>query len=171
MNTNNYCVYRHIKPNGDTFYIGISNNLSRPFNKINRTSFWKKIVSKYNYEVQILKKSLSKEEAMELEKILISWYGRIDNKSGVLCNMTDGGDGVLNISPETSLKKSNAQLGKKNHRWGLRGELNKQFGIPRKKEDIDKMKLNHPDFSGSKNPMFGKRHSTDTKMKISKAQK
>ena len=168
---NNHCLYRHVKPNGETFYIGISGNFKRPYEKSTRNHLWKKIVNKYGYEVQIIKQNLSKDDVCELEKILISWYGRIDLKSGTLCNMTDGGEGVLNKSYETKLKISESQLGSKNHRWGLVGSLNPQFGIKRSKEDIDKMKLNHPDFSGKNNPNYGKKHSKETKVKISIAQK
>jgi len=170
-NSNNYCLYRHIKLNGETFYIGISSNLKRPYEKLKRSSLWKKIVNKYGYEVQIIKQNSSKEEIYELEKILISWYGRIDLKTGTLANMTDGGEGVLNKSIETKQKISIAQLGNKNHRWGIRGKLNPQFGKSRTVEDIQKMKANHPDFSGKNNPNYGKKHSDNTKIKISLAQK
>ena len=168
---NKYYLYRHIKPNGETFYIGISSNLKRPYEKKARTILWKRIVNKYGYEVQILKQDLSKEEACELEELLISWYGRIDIKTGILCNMTDGGEGVLNKSLETKQKISEAQKGEKNHRWGIKGELNPQFGKPRSKEAIEKMKANHPDFSGKNNPNYGKKHSKETKDKIALAQR
>ena len=68
---NSYCLYRHLKPCGEVFYIGIGKDLKRPYNKYGRTDYWKKIVSKYGYEVQILKVNLLKEQACELEKILI----------------------------------------------------------------------------------------------------
>ena len=38
-------------------------------------------------------KDLTWNEAVELEMILISHYGRKDNNTGILCNMTDGGEG------------------------------------------------------------------------------
>lgn len=47
----NYCLYRHLKPNGETFYIGISGNLKRPYEKLTRSHLWKKIVNKYGYEI------------------------------------------------------------------------------------------------------------------------
>ena len=63
-----YCLYRHLKPNGEVFYIGIGNNLKRPYNKINRSKLWNRIVNKYGYEIQVLKINLTKEDACELEK-------------------------------------------------------------------------------------------------------
>ena len=88
-------LYRHIKPCGETFYIGIGNKY-RPYSNDYRNVFWKKITNKYpDYEVQIVKSNLTWEDACELEKILISWYGRRDLNKGTLCNMTDGGEGCV----------------------------------------------------------------------------
>lgn len=118
MGKNSHCLYRHLKPCGEVFYIGIGRDFKRTYNKYNRTKFWNKVVSKYGYEVQILKSDLTKEEACELEKMLISWYGRLDLGTGTLVNMTDGGDGTLNKSEETRNKISESQKGEKNHMYG-----------------------------------------------------
>ena len=108
-------LYRHMKPCGEVFYIGIGNKY-RPYSKDYRNTFWQKITNKYpEYEVQILKSNLTWEDACELEKILISWYGRRDLNKGTLCNMTDGGDGVNNkIWTKHSRKKASiSATGKK----------------------------------------------------------
>lgn len=39
-------LYRHLKPNGETFYIGVGNNI-RPYTKSDRNNFWWKVVKKY----------------------------------------------------------------------------------------------------------------------------
>lgn len=62
-------LYRHLKPCGEVFYIGVGNKI-RPYTKTDRSDFWWKVVNKYGYEIQILKTDLTKEEAYELEKIL-----------------------------------------------------------------------------------------------------
>lgn len=85
-------IYRHLKPCGEVFYIGIGNSLKRAYNKSSRSNFWKKVVKKYGYEVQILTTGLTREEACEIEILLISYYGRIDLGLGTLVNLTDGGD-------------------------------------------------------------------------------
>lgn len=88
-------IYRHLKPNGEVFYIGIGKNSKRAYTKSGRNRFWKYIFPKYpDYEVQILKSDLTWEDACELEIILIAHYGRSNLGRGTLCNLTDGGDGV-----------------------------------------------------------------------------
>lgn len=97
-------LYRHLKPCGEVFYIGIGKE-SRAYEKYGRNEFWKRVVKKYsNYEIQILKSDLTVEEAQELEIILIAWYGRRDLGLGTLVNLTDGGEGVVNLSEEAYLK-------------------------------------------------------------------
>lgn len=105
-------IYRHLKPCGEVFYIGIGNDKSRAYVKKNRSEYWKNIVDKHGYEVQILKSDLTMEDAKELEIILIDYYGRRDLGKGTLVNLTDGGDGA-NPSEETKQKLRDINLGKK----------------------------------------------------------
>jgi hypothetical protein len=102
-------VYRHRRKDTNTvFYVGISNSINRPYSKRNRNFYWHNIVKKYGYDVEILYDDLTYDEAFELEIFLISIYGRKDLGTGILCNMTNGGDGRQNIlvSKETRLKLS-----------------------------------------------------------------
>lgn len=109
---NDKCVYRHRRlDTNKIFYIGIGNN-KRPYSKCNRNKHWKRIVNKCGYSVEILYENLSVENAIELEIFLIEIYGRIDNKTGILCNQTDGGDGCVNLSKEKKLSISNKLTGK-----------------------------------------------------------
>lgn len=120
-----YSVYRHLKPCGEVFYIGIASTDKRPFEKIGRNKFWKKLVNKHpNYEVQILTTELTKEEACELEIILISWYGRRDLGEGSLVNLTDGGESTYGRVMEDwqrnklSEDRKGKSLGKNNPNYG-----------------------------------------------------
>lgn len=157
-------VYRHIKPNGEVFYIGIGKNKSRLLSKANRNKFWHSIVNKYGYEAQILIDNISWDDAGDIEKILIDWYGRRDLKAGSLVNLTDGGEGCINMisnigskrTPEQRERMSIAQKGLKKGRpaWnkgkkGVSEETSKKLslarlgkpgkkGIKRTKECIEK---------------------------------
>jgi len=106
LTANDTVLYRHIRlDNNTTFYVGIG-NVDRPNKKSGRNKHWYNITSKTEYEVDILKSNLSWQDACELESILISFYGRKDLGIGTLVNMTDGGEGIKNISKETSSKIS-----------------------------------------------------------------
>jgi hypothetical protein len=92
-------VYIHRKVSDDNvFYVGISNSLNyfRAFSKKGRSEFWKRIVRKHKYSVEIIYDNLSWDEARNKEIELIKLYGRLDLKTGILCNLTDGGEGVTN---------------------------------------------------------------------------
>jgi hypothetical protein len=61
-----------------------------------------------------LYENLSFEEANEIEKRMIRFFGRIDKKTGILSNMTDGGEGFKNVifTDDTRKKMSEAKIGK-----------------------------------------------------------
>jgi hypothetical protein len=58
--------------------------------------------------------SLSFEQASEIESKMIKHFGRIDKKTGILSNMTDGGEGFKNVifTENTRKKMSEAKIGK-----------------------------------------------------------
>jgi hypothetical protein len=104
-------VYRHIRlDKNEPFYIGIGSdaNYARANSHKGRNPYWLKIVEKTEYEVEILVNELNWVEALKKEKEFIQLYGRVDNKTGILCNLTDGGEGVLGkiVSYETKQKQS-----------------------------------------------------------------
>lgn len=112
-------VYRHRRlDTNEIFYVGIGKAETRAHNKSNnRSLFWKNIVNKTNYSVEIIARDISWEEACELEVILIREYGRKDLKTGILVNLTNGGDGSkgykrivpMVFSKESRLKMSESQ--------------------------------------------------------------
>jgi hypothetical protein len=64
--------------------------------------------------IAFIEEGLTEAQAFALEKYCIALYGRIDLGTGVLRNLTDGGDGVSGIvfSSETIKRLSDANLGK-----------------------------------------------------------
>lgn len=111
-------VYRHIRlDTNQPFYIGIGSdkNYFRANQKTSskRNSYWVNIVSKTDYEVEILLDDLTWQEACEKEKEFIALYGRKDNNTGILSNMTDGGEGVLNVNVSDITRAKLSELGKK----------------------------------------------------------
>ena len=91
-------VYRHLKPNGEVFYIGIGVNKKRAYSKHGRNRYWHNVVNKYGYEVQILTNGIDYEFAKEIEMLLIAHYGRRDLNKGTLVNLTDGAEGNQTLS-------------------------------------------------------------------------
>lgn len=112
-------LYRHIrKDTNEPFYIGIGTKIfrrnqnndcniyQRALQATGRNKHWKNIVSKAEYEIEIMFESDDYSFIQTKEIEFISMYGRADLKQGTLCNWTDGGDGCLNIkkSPESIQK-------------------------------------------------------------------
>ena len=154
---NNYYLYQHIRlDKNEVFYIGVGTiqiikdkyrYYSRSKEKYGRNLIWKRITSKTDYKIEILIESDDYDFILEKEKEYIELYGRIDLKTGTLANMTEGGEGVINVSEDTKMKRNKSLTGLK------RNEITKQL--------ISLSKI------GNKNPMFGKKHSLETKVKIS----
>lgn len=101
-----YFVYRHVRKDNDkVFYIGIGKKkyrkdcmnptYARSKNKKGRNFFWDLIVSKTDYDIDILYESDSREIIQEKEIEFIKLYGRRDLNLGSLCNLTNGGDNGL----------------------------------------------------------------------------
>lgn len=108
-------VYRHIRlDTRQPFYIGIGVNEKRAHSSKGRNKHWQRIVDKCGYEVQILFDNLTYDEAKEKEIEFITLYGRSNISNGLLCNLTDGGDGSVGYKPteEALLKISQTSKGR-----------------------------------------------------------
>jgi hypothetical protein len=108
-------VYEHLRNDTDeVFYVGIGAEEKRAFSKHQRSPYWKHIVNKVGYSVNIIHKDIDWEDACKIEKLLIEKYGRKDLGLGNLVNLTDGGEGVLGVlvSEEKRKKLSEANKGK-----------------------------------------------------------
>jgi hypothetical protein len=113
---NDTVVYTHTRlDTNEIFYVGIGNT-KRPYIVHNRGNWWKRIVAKAGYRVDILFENLSWVEACAREIALIEFYGRKDLGTGTLINMTDGGEGAkgyIRVNSEAAkLKMSKSHMGK-----------------------------------------------------------
>jgi len=131
----NWYVYRHIRIDKNIpFYIGIGNKKdyarAYDYKPDKRNIYWSRIYNKTKIEIEILFDGLTKDQAVEKEKEFIALYGRVDNNTGILANMTDGGDGTFGRVTTNELREKFRQT--------KIGKLNPQYGKKASKETREK---------------------------------
>lgn len=91
---NNNYVYFHRTPSGQIFYVGIGHS-DRAWERDSRNKYWHNTVEKHGgFNVEIVHKDLSLEQAFELEKKYIAQFGRKKyDPNGILVNLAEGGQG------------------------------------------------------------------------------
>jgi hypothetical protein len=155
-------VYQHVRKDKNTpFYIGIgSDNDFYRANKLSeRNEIWTRISSKTEVTVEILYQNIDWETACLIEKDLIQKYGRININTGILSNMTDGGEGTLNkiINEETKFLLGTGNRGKKRSEESRKKQSESTIGVKKSKEHCQSIRL----------ARLGKKLSEESKMKIS----
>ena len=131
-------VYRHIRiDKNEPFYIGIGSdcNFTRANEKRKgrRNKIWNDIYSKTKIEVEILFSDVSYEFACEKEVELIKLYGRINTNTGILSNLTDGGDTEVGRVVTTQEREYRSKL--------FSGVNNPMYGKKMSKESIEKGRI------------------------------
>lgn len=113
----------------------------------------------------IVMENLSEVDAFELEKKLIAEWGRVDLRTGILRNLTNGGDGHSGFlqSDDTRIKRKKSLTGIKKSE-----EHCKNMRIPRSEKTRYKMK--YPKSEQHRQNMR-KPKSLDTRLNMSLAQK
>ena len=125
MDIYSFYVYAYLRQDGTPYYIGKGSS-SRAYKKSK-----KEIKKPKNNNIIIVEKHLSEVGAFALERRLIQWYGRKDLGTGILRNLTDGGEGNSGAKRTESHKKiiSEFMIGnnhaKGHKRPGTKPELNK----------------------------------------------
>ena len=141
----NHYVYRHIRlDTNEPFYIGIGTSANeksigsyfryfrRAYSNSKRNNFWKRVVAKTFYEVEILLESEDYEFIKQKEIEFITLYGRRDLNKGTLVNLTDGGDKGVEHRTIESIEKQRLFWANNTH---------PTKGIPRTEEVKEKMRI------------------------------
>ena len=177
-------VYAYLREDGTPYYIGKGCN-NRAYVKHHNG-----LLPKNKSRIVFLENNLSEIGALTLERRYIRWYGRKDNCTGILRNMTDGGEGMSGHkhSKETRQKISkNRSNITPNRKYDPLSEEEKQKiskklkNKPRSKDSIEKQRIT---MIGKKRGPYSKKHkqalsnatkgkpkSHKHKQSISKAQK
>jgi len=143
---NIYYVYAYLRKEDNTpYYIGKGKG-DRAYQKSHCVK-----VPVDRSRIAFLHTNLSEEDAYSLEEHYINLYGRVDLGTGILRNITEGGEGARNPSADTRKKLSAAQRGKK-------------------ASDEARRKMSESRL-GPKNHRYGKSMSDETKRKLSEKKK
>ena len=156
---NDYYVYAYLRnvnssngSEGTPYYIG-KGRKKRLFEKHTIT------VPKNKKYIEKLFENLTESQALEIEERLILEYGRIDLGNGILHNKTNGGDGGTSgriVSIESRIKSSLSNRGQKRSNKTVENLKKAQRQVDRNNE---------------KNPFYNKKHSDETKLKMSLSKK
>jgi hypothetical protein len=108
---NDYYTYAWLRDDGTPYYIG-KGRRNRAYSEYDRNR--NRRPPKDPSKILILKRNLFEEEAFKHECYMIAVFGRKDLGTGILINLTNGGDGVsgLTMSNETKRKMSEVRKGK-----------------------------------------------------------
>jgi len=163
----NFYVYVHLRADGTPFYVGKGKgNRGHELKTSRRNSFWVNVAKKEygditKVPVELIYTNLTEDMAHELEILTIKKYGRRNNNTGILTNLTDGGEGTSGIirSAEYSQNISKRMSGK-NHPYY--NKVGPNFG--KSCSEFTKQKLREINL-GDKNPNFGTVRSLESRVK------
>jgi hypothetical protein len=144
-------LYRHIRlDKNEPFYIGIGSEDSygRSKETSNRNKHWRNIVKNTPYDIEIMLHNLTWEQACEKEREFIKFYGRSDLNEGTLCNLTEGGEGVLGMKHSEGTRKKISQDNKRPEKMMVCMNNLKKMQTPEARAKA----LASRDYSFSKNP-------------------
>ncbi len=180
----NYYVYMYISPITNLpFYVGkgkgrrylshLKHQSKFDGNKHKKNKI-NEILNNYLVPIiEIISSGLTEDDAFILEKDTIEKYGRLNNQTGILCNMTDGGEGQSGWIPSIDYreKMSKSTSGEKNGMYGKTHTIESRKKMSewqsQKKVSIETKEKMSSNRMGEKNSFYGKSHTDETKKKIS----
>ena len=169
MRTNNraemYYTYAYLREDGTPYYVGKGKG-DRAYRKVGKPCVTPKDKSKIIY----LKTNLTEEQSFNHERYMIFILGRKDLGTGSLLNKSDGGEGRSGYIPTKELKinQSKRMSGENNPMYGKRGVECPWYGRKHSEETKDKISKS---LTGENHNFYGKTHTKETKQKMSEIKK
>ena len=150
-----YCIYMHTNKSNGKVYVGLTGMIPeerwRDGKGYHKGTHFRNAIDKYgfdNFEHEIIKENLTKDEASYWEQYYISFYNSTDRRYGY--NMSSGGEHGGHPQTEETRKKSSE------NGTGYKGKKHT-------KESLHKMSIAK---NGKNHPNHGKHLSEDLKEKL-----
>ena len=164
-----YYTYAYLREDKTPYYIGKGTG-DRIYSTNRRVN-----PPKDKSRIIYLKQNLTEDEAFRHEIYMIDVFGRKDLGTGILHNMTNGGEGGSGrvLSEETRRKLSDANRGKNHPNYGKtfsEETRRKMSAFKKNMSDETRAKYSAAN-TGENHPFYGKTHSSETKRKMSEVHK